>query len=93
MDISRAVDDLDPGYAFVTPAYALVRKFDQTYLGIRQGCDEPLIFSLNGVAGALAWLEKHNAHLWLPNDKRQIPMDMEETDYVIRIMLNLQIST
>jgi hypothetical protein len=87
----EAIEDLQPGFALVTPAHAVIRRFDHSLVGIRMGCSEPIIMDFLDESIADEFLTKWGMKLYpdVPAVTRQIPMDLEEVEYILRAMLNV----
>lgn len=88
---AEAVEGLRPGFALVTSAHAVIRRFDGDIVAIRVGCDEPLVYNLDDDQQAVAWMEKWKMRLWSSPSEvlRQLPMDMDEISYVLAILMGL----
>ncbi|MBI5654929.1 hypothetical protein HZC53_04745 [Candidatus Uhrbacteria bacterium] len=85
-----AVTGLERGHALVTSAHAIIKMYDGQLRGVHIGCDEPIVYELKTVRSAVDWMEKWKMNLWpsAAEITRQIPMDMDEVDYCIRILLS-----
>lgn len=88
---AEAIEELGPGFALVTSAHAVIRRYDGNIVAVRMGCDEPVIYNLDDDQQAAAWMEKWKMVIWpsAPKILRQLPMDMDEISFVLSVLMRL----
>lgn len=88
-DFFSAVAGLERGQALLTSAHAVIKKYGGEFICIKVGCDEPIVYELDSVRRVVEWMERWGVQLWpsVAEITLQIPMDMNEIDFVIRKLL------
>lgn len=88
VDLENAIENLGSGFALVTPGHAVIRRYDGKLVGIKEGCDEPTIRYFIDLDDAVEWMEKWRMNIRpdAASVTRQLPMDMDEVDFVLRAM-------
>lgn len=88
-DLFRAVGNLERGQALVTTVHAVIKKFGGQLVAVRVGCGEPVVYELRSSWHAVEWMNRWDMRLWptVAAITKQLPNDMDEVDYVIRLLL------
>ncbi len=89
-DLYRAIEFLERGQALVTPAHAVIKKFGGQLVAVRVGCGEPVVYELRSSWHAVEWMNRWDMRLWPTVEAitKQLPNDMDEVHYVIRLLLD-----